>query len=230
RRWIACAHALGGLPRTARALASGDLGMDQVVELTRFATPEDEGRLITWARGVSVGAIRHKGDLAQKPSPQEAEDPHRSRVLSWWFFDEGRRFGLQGELPAAQGQVVARALDRLAGELPLMPGEEDPSLVGARRADALHALCSGAIAHDPDPDRATVVVHATLEGLRGGSGAELEGGPVIHPHTAARLLCEARIQTVIEDEGGRVLRVGRMRRDPPAWMTRQLKYRDRECR
>src|SRR5438874_13494657 len=64
RRWIACAHALDGLPRTARALASGDLGMDQVVELTRFATPEDEGSLISWARGVSVGAIRHKGDLA----------------------------------------------------------------------------------------------------------------------------------------------------------------------
>ena len=177
-----------------------------------------------------MGAIRHKGDLARRPDPQDAEDPQRTRMLSWWFFDEGRRFGLQGELPAAQGRVVARALEQLAGELPLMPGEEDGSFVGARRADALSALCSGAIAHHPDPDRATVIVHASLEGLLRGSGAELEGGPVIHPRTARRLLCDARIQTMIEDEGGRVLQVGRMRRDPPAWMARQLKYRDGECR
>ena len=97
-------------------------------------------------------------------------------------------------------------------------------------ADALSALCSGAIARDPDPDRATVIVHASLEGLLGGSGCELEGGPVIHPSTASRLLCDARIQTVIEDQGGRVLGVGRLHRDPPAWMIRQLRYRDRECR
>src|SRR2546430_680927 len=169
RRWIACAHSLESLPLTGAALASGDLGMDQVVELTRFATPESEGRLIPWARGVSVGAIRHRGDLAQKPDPQEAEDPQRTRELSWWFFDEGRRFGLAGELPAAQGRVVVRALDRLAGELPIMPGEEDPAFIAARRADALLALCSGRIARDPDPYRATVIVHASFEGLRAGS-------------------------------------------------------------
>src|SRR5437763_9563025 len=95
RRWIAAAHALESLPRTGEALASGDLGMDQVVELARFATPEDEERLITWARGVSVGAIRHKGDVAQKPSLQEDEVPHRTRVLSWWFFVVGSRLVLQ---------------------------------------------------------------------------------------------------------------------------------------
>src|SRR5436190_8217174 len=37
RRWIAAAHALDGLPLAGEALESGDLGIDQVVELTRFA-------------------------------------------------------------------------------------------------------------------------------------------------------------------------------------------------
>src|SRR6266581_5342509 len=64
RRWIAAAHALESLPRISESFASGELSVDKVVELTRFAAPETEGRLIRWAQGVSCGAIRHKGDLA----------------------------------------------------------------------------------------------------------------------------------------------------------------------
>src|SRR5204862_4596975 len=113
-------------------------------------------------------------------------------VLSWWYFDEGRRFGLEAELPAAQGAIVARAIERMAERIPAMPDEEDPIFVSARRADALVALCSAGIAKDPDPDRATVVVHAQSEGLRTGSGGcEIEDGPQIHPTTARRLLCNA---------------------------------------
>ncbi len=93
------------------------------------------------------------------------------------------------------------------------------------------ALCSARIAADPDPDRATVVVHAQLDGLLSGSGGcEIEDGPAIHAEIARRLLCDARIQTVIEDERGEVIELGRMRREPPAWMLRQLKHRDRGCR
>ncbi|HYT79179.1 MAG TPA: hypothetical protein VEQ37_07980, partial [Actinomycetota bacterium] len=42
---------LEGLPQISEAFASGELGIDKVVELTRFATPQTEGRLITWAQG-----------------------------------------------------------------------------------------------------------------------------------------------------------------------------------
>ena len=126
---------------------------------------------------------------------------------------------------------MARALERLADELPVMPGEEDPSSVQARRADALVALCSARIAQDADPDRATVVVHAQLDGLVSGEGGcELEEGPAIHPVTVRHLLCTGRVQTVIEDQAGQPVRLGRMSREPSAWMLRQLRYRDRECR
>jgi hypothetical protein len=106
--------------------------------------------------------------------------------------------------------------------------------VGARRADALVALASARLAGDADPDRATVVVHAPLEALApsGGSrrGCEVEGGGVIHPATAKRLLCNARVQTVIEDGAGEAVGFGRLSRVPSAGMLRQLRYRDRECR
>src|SRR6266542_3272163 len=131
RRWIAAAHALEALPGLSHAFASGDLGIDKVVELTRFATPQTEAGLLRWAQGVSCGAIRRRGDLVVRRAVEEEQDADRSRFLSWWYFDEGRRFGVEAELPAAQGAVVARALDRLADTLPVMPGEEDPSLVGS---------------------------------------------------------------------------------------------------
>jgi hypothetical protein len=229
RRWIGAAHALEYLPRISEAFSSGELGIDKVVELTRFATRETEGDLIRWAKGVSSGAIRRKGDLASR-SIDEVRDAERSRSLSWWYFDENSRFGLQAELPAADGAVVQKALERLAETIPVMPGEEDGCFAEARRADALVALCSARIAADPDPDRATVVVHAQLDGVVSGDGCELEGGPVIHPETAMRLLCDARVQTVIEDGSGQPVRLGRMTREPPAWMMRQLRYRDHECR
>ncbi len=148
-------------------------GIDKVVELTRLATPETEGELIPWARNVSSGRIRHRADLAMRSSGDEVRGVDRDRTLSWWYFDEGRRFGLEAQLPAAQGAVVARALGRLADSLPQMPGEEGQALVHHRRADALVALASARIASDPDPDRATILVHARVDPL-GPPGGGLE--------------------------------------------------------
>lgn len=230
RRWIAAAHALEHLPRITEALASGSLCIDKVVELTRFATPETEARLLRWAERVSGAAIRRRGDLETRQQIEDVQEAEERRFLQWWY--TGGTFGLRGELPAAQGAVIARALDRVAESVPTMPGfEDDPYPEDAKRADALVALCSARIAADADPDRATVVIHAQLEGLISGTGGcAIEDGPVIHPETARRLLCNARAQIVIEDDRGEVVRLGRMTREPPAWMLRQLKHRDGGCR
>jgi hypothetical protein len=237
-RWIAAAHALVELPLISDAFASGEISLDKVVELCRFATPETESRLITWAQGVSVGCIRAKGD-ATRASLQEAQEAHASRRLEWWYFAENSRFGLTTNLPAADGAVVVKTLERVADRLAVMPGEEGEWGAEARLADALVALCSGRIAEDPDPDRATVVIHARVDGsgqdaraphLEGQlTDCAIEGGPAIHPAVANRLLCTARVQLVEEDSSGQPVRLGRIRREPPEWMLRQLRYRDREC-
>jgi hypothetical protein len=136
RRWIAAAHALERLPRLSEALAGGELGIDKVVELARFVTVQDEADLIGWAKWVSCAAVRRRGDLAARASREEVIEAERSRSVSWWYLDEGRRFGLEAELPAAQGAVVARALERLAESMPrcrtrrtsasLLPGGPTP--------------------------------------------------------------------------------------------------------
>src|SRR5207244_13346834 len=147
---------------------------------------------------------RRKADLAVRAPVEELVDADRARFLSWWYLDEAKRLGLEAELPGAQGAIVVRAIERLAQAAPVMPDEEDPMYVPARRADALGMLCSGAIAADPDPDRNTVVIHAQAvagmpgPGERGEApsrhvpvvrgGGQIEGGPAIHPETLQRLL------------------------------------------
>jgi hypothetical protein len=230
-RWIGAARALERLPRLSEALGSGELGLDKAVEVARFATSETEADLIVWAGRVSVAAVRHRGDVWAREHREDVVERERSRTLSWWWFDEGRRFGLQAELPAAQGAIVARAIERAAEHVPAMPDEQGDYFIDARRADALVGLCSARLADDPDPDRATVVVHAQLAGLADGSGGcEIEGGTAIGTDTVRRLLCNARVQTVVEDTSGRAVGLGRMTREPPHWMLRQVRHRDRECR
>jgi len=231
RRWIAAAHALRGLPRITAALAAGRLGPDKVIELTRIATADTEADLIPWAREVSNAAVRRRADRAQRRSLEEVRSVEEARTCSWWFFDDGKRFGLSAELPAAQGAAVARAIERIADRLPVMPGEEDEWCADARRADALVALASARLAADPDAERSTVVVHASLSSVKEGSEeSEIEGGGIAHPETVRRLLCSGRVQVVIEDEARNPVWLGRMHREPPAWMMRQLRYRDSGCR
>lgn len=254
-RWIVAAHVLEELPELAEALATGELGIDKVLELCRFATPAIERRLLRWAKTVSAAAVRRRADREVRRVIHAEVDAHEARFLEWWTTDEGRRIGLQAELPAAEGAVVIRAIERTCERVPSMPGEEHAVFLPARRADALVTVCSGALGADPDPDRATVVVHARVQASasnvapddasdaplevddRGArpttfalAGAELDSGEVLHPKTALRLFCDARIQEVIEDEHGNVIGLGRLRREPPSWMVRQVRYRDRECR
>jgi hypothetical protein len=231
RRWIAAAHALEHLSDLSRAFSTGELGIDKVVELARFASFESEAGLIRWATFVSCAAVRRRADHEVRRTIDDVREAERARFLNWWHLDDGNRLGLEAELPAAQGAVVASALQRVTDTLPLMPGEEDPSYAEARRADALVALCSSRLADDAAPDRATVTVHARLGDLATTRGsAEIEGGGQIHPETARRLLCDGRVQTVLEDENGEPLRLGRLSREPSASMIRLLRYRDVECR
>ena len=235
RRVVNAAHALARLPGLSEALETGTLSLDKAVELCRFATPEDEPKLIAWARRVTLSTVRHRADVATRRSREEAVETDRTRALRYWFSDDGRVLGLEGWLPADQGAVVARALDRLAGRLPdIVDQDAEPvsfeSSLEARRADALVEMAGREIATDQDADRATVVVHADLDVLAGDDrGCEIEGGGVIHPETARRLSCDARLQVVLHDASGHAVGIGRNSRTVPPWLARQLRHLDRGC-
>ncbi len=234
---MAASHAIPTLPLISQALESGRLCLDKVVELCRFATPETEQELIAWARRVSVAAVKHKADVACRPEIEEVRNAERARFLRWWWNEGGASLGLEGLLPAAEGAALVKALERTAERLPESPTEEEPTSAiplsaqdrrEQRCADALSALSSQAIAADQDADRATVVVHTTIESLGLGC-AEIEGGLGLHPDIASRLSCDARLQYVLTDKQGNALGIGRASRNVPRWLHRQLLYRDHGC-
>ncbi len=238
-RWVTASHAIPTLPLISQALESGRLCLDKVVELCRFATPETEQELIAWARRVSVAAVKHKADVFNRPEIDEVRSAERARFLRWWWNEGGASLGFEGLLPAAEGAALVKALQRAAERLPeSLPEEEHtsgsdvPLSAQDRReqqaADALCALSSQAIASDQDADRATVVVHATIESLGLGE-AEIEEGLGLHPDIARRLSCDARLQFVLTDEEGNALGIGRVSRNVPRWLHRQLLRRDHGC-
>jgi hypothetical protein len=235
RRWLAAAEALPRLTLVRDALGSGALSIDKVLELTRYATPDTEHRLISWAKRVTPATIRRSADVALAPDREETIESDKSRHLDYWWTDDGRRLWLEGSWPSEQGAVIAKSLDRMAGRLPDVVDDEDepPSFetsLGMRRADALVALASHRIAEDADADRATVVVHVDAETLGSGhGGAEIEGGGVVGAETARRLACDGRIEFAFHDCCGRTVGLDRAARTPSAWLVRQLRHRDRGC-
>jgi hypothetical protein len=238
RRWVTAAHALEHLPRLSDALERGALCLDKVIELARFASPETEKELIGWARRVSVGAIRHKGDRANRAALEEVRAAERARFVRWWWFDDGTRLGLEAEFPAAQGATITNALRRIADRLPMLPREDkwhelattSQALLDERCADALLAMASRTISQDCDADRATVVVHTALGGsCCGEDGSEIDRGPVLHPEVARRMSCDARLQFVLTDRKGNALGIGRTSRNVPPWLMRELRARDFGC-
>jgi Domain of unknown function (DUF222) len=147
---LATALALEGLPRIAEALSTGLLGLDKVIELTRFATAQSEVELIGWAKVRSVGRIRQEAELLARRSLEEAKDAEEVRSLTHWY--EDTRFVMHADLPAHYGPGIIGALKRAETSIPVMPGEEGGDAAPARRADALVALCAGGTAHGANPD------------------------------------------------------------------------------
>jgi hypothetical protein len=114
------------------------------------------------------------------------------------------------------------------------------------RADALVNMVEHFLASAPDyrelqglkgSERCQVVLHVdvnTLREQRSGvccahGKAHFEDKPWLSPATARRLSCDASLVTVLEDEPGQVLNVGRRSRIVPPHIRRALRERDGVC-
>ena len=109
---------------------------------------------------------------------------------------------------------------------------------GRRRADALVQVCRMAAEAAPQAggERPHVAVTIDWETLRDGytrrpqDGATLDNGVPLHPATARRLACDARIIPVLLGSAGQPLDIGRATRSIPTGLRRAPVLRDRGCR
>jgi hypothetical protein len=165
---------------------------------------------------------------------------------------------LRGCLPAEVGALFIQALDAALQELALTDGRPDAGRPGAgkqamdrspavirvsaetrrtvQRADALGRLAESFLKHGPAAlnggERHQIVVHVDAQTLREGVAGrcELEDGPSLAAETARRLACDASLVSVVENEQGEPLNVGRKSRTIPPAIRRALNARDRGCR
>ena len=179
------------------------------------------------------------------------------RSLSY-YHDEDGSLVLRGCLPAEVGALFIQALDAALQELALTDGRPDAGRPGAgkpamdqspavirvsaetrrtvQRADALGRLAESFLKHGPaalnGAERHQIVVHVDAQTLRESVAGrcELEDGPSLAAETARRLACDASLVSVVENEQGEPLNVGRKSRTIPPAIRRALNARDRGCR
>lgn len=228
RRLIATACAIEHLPLTSLALERGQISLDNVIELTRFATAADEDELVVWASRVSTTAVRRRADVAARER-EKAREILESRFLTWWWEEGGTALCLEGRLPADDGQRFIAAVEQLAKDLPAEPPDQnafpldDEDTIDRRRADALVLLTTST---EGGRERSTVVVHAPLDSLLSETGdAEMAGGPVVSAATARRIACDSKVEIVLYGDDD-VVGIGRAAHDPPQWLRRQVLKRD----
>ncbi len=229
--WVRVAKAFDELPAIASAYEEGRLSWDQVRAVTRFATPENDEFVAADATRFSAAHLRRMARRHRSISAEEDEENHRRRELRLRWNYEAGILTLSGQLPAAEGSVVAKALESIAMQAPPDPVSDLYESYDVRCADALVELASTHLTHQADGERATVVVHVdggVLAGARG--NGELEDGAVVPGETVRRLACDAKWLIVADGPDGLPLGIGRTSRKVPTWLVRELRRRDGGCR
>ena len=244
REKVRVAHALVVLPKIAASMARGELSYSKVRALTRVACEATEDSFLMIAlHGTAYHVERlvrgfRRAQEAQALS-NEAQQ-HTNRSVNYWFADDGSLL-LRARLPAVAGALFIKALDAALASLPKNEisaklEEQRPISHSARRADALALLAESFLAESGassnSADRFQVVVHVDAETLRtqAPGRCEIEQGPGVPVETARRLSCDSTLISVVENERGEPLDVGRKTRSIPPAIRRALSARDSGCR
>ena len=240
REKVRTAHALRALPAISAAFAEGRLSYSKVRALTRVAQEHDEDLLLAYALTATVPRVEERCRQISNVAPESAHHARRAwehRSLTMWRDEARGLLRLTVEVPIEEGELIARALDCAVagGEVTT---DVDPDVIAeskgtawrAQQADALVAVVKSYLdgGHGGEggatADHHQVVVHADANALTGGVGrADL---PI---DTVKRLLCDCSLVTVVEDESGSPLDVGRKQRTVSTPLRRALYARDRGC-
>jgi Domain of unknown function (DUF222)/HNH endonuclease len=248
REKVRTARALEKLPRIAAAMERGELSYSKARALTRVACAQTEEALLNIALHGTANhvetTVRHFRRCLESQERSREELQHYNRSVDYHWDDDGSLI-LRARLPAPLGAKVLKALEAASEELhgkfePQKPGdhpvdarERKPTM---RRADALALISESFLQHGAEAmtsgDRHQIVIHVDAETFRGDAAGrcQIDEGPSVSAETSRRLACDAGVVTLLEDERGEPLNIGRKTRTIPTGLRRALNARDRGCR
>ena len=242
REKVRTAQALHALPAISAAFAAGRVSYSKVRALTRVAHATDEDLLLAYALETTAAQVEERCRQIRNVLPESQHGARRAwerRSLSVWRNEAAGTLRIAVEVPIDEGELITRALDCAvaAGEVST---DVDPDAIAeskgtawrAQQADALVAVAkaylhtggAGDSERGATADHYQVVVHVDQAALRGGAGrADL---PI---DTIKRLTCDGSMITLVEDEHGTPLDLGRKQRTLSTALKRALLSRDRGC-
>ena len=221
--------ALHGTANHVEKLVRGYRRAQEAAELSREARQqaarglsyfhdEDGSLILRGCLPAEVGALFIKALDAAMQAPEKAGGAIGAGVGA----ARAEPMNPQVERSAAMGYVSAETSER-------------PRLA-ARRADALGRIAESFLKDGASAlnggERYQIVVHVDAQTLRESVAGrcELEDGPSLPAETVRRLACDASVVSVVENERGEPLNVGRKTRTIPPAIRRALNARDRGCR
>ena len=245
REKMRVARCLEQLPKISTAFANGELSYSMVRAITRQADAATEGYYLYIARHGTVSHIEklvRKHDYAQKLQAAGCEEfQYESRQASCYRDDDGC-WVIKAKLAPAEGELLVKALNAIAEQDEEDADESKPlRSFGQKRADALSAMAEHYLATDRQgiaslkgAEHTQVMLHVDIKTLQANSNDQncrLDHDNWLHPDTAKRLCCDASLITVLEDDKGKVLNIGRRSRIVPPNISRALATRDHDqCR
>ena len=253
REKVRVAHALEELPLIDAAFAAGQISYSKVRAMTRVATPANEDFLLRIAEHgtashVEKAVAKYRSVQTKDADATEREQDNDRKLV--YYQDQDGMWVIHAKLPPEAGALVVKAIEAIANP------EQDENvsaetsyqeLVDHTRADALASIAEHFLASANDPaalqalkgsERCQLVLHVDINTLRQRHNesshchehCHIDDKHWISPNTARRLSCDTSLITVLEDEQGRVLNIGRKARTVPTNISRALRLRDKTCR
>lgn len=256
RERVRVAHALETLPKISAAMREGRLSYSKARAITRVASEATEE---TFLQIAIYGTAHHVEKLVRvfrrakeaEELSREAQQQERRGVM--WFHEPDGSLVIKATLPADAGALFINAMEAAVKAAPptMTSAEKDATAASSqfrvinpesverlshRRADALARIAESFLKHGERelsaPERHQIVVHVDVQTLTNSTAGrcELEDGPSLSAETVRRLACDASLVTVVENEAGEPLSVGRKTRAISPALRRALNARDRGCR
>jgi len=253
REKVRVAHCLANLPLIDAAFAAGEISYSKVRAMTRSATPENEDFLLLIARhGTATHVeqvVRKYRNVNRVNEDKEEIEQEQNRELVY-YQDEDGSWVIHARLPAEAGSLVVKAIEAVATSVQQEQDENVPAgtfldeapvapqkTYGQARADAIVSMAEHFLATCDQngqwqglkgSERCQVMLHVGIGTLQ--NRCDLDGKHWLSAKTAKRLSCDASLVTVLENDKGQVLNIGRRARIIPASIKRALDLRDTSCR
>jgi hypothetical protein len=216
REKVRVAKKLGELPAIDAALRRGEISYSKVRAMTRVATAKSEEQLLVMARSATGAQLEKICRLKRMVNGLDRD----TREV------EARRYVVERASEDGMVSIQLRLLpDEAARVMKAMEVAGNGNRADGVVALAEMALAGGAREGSVRPP-VEVVLHVQAADLEG----RTELGDGVSAEVCRRVLCDAGVVPMLEDEEGKTIDVGRKTRTIPAALRRALDARDGGCR